>query len=92
MAALGDRLVQVADVMPVGNPFTTDVALGPIVDEAQLQRVDGIVRDSVSAGAHLKAGGTYEGIFTGRRVDSVTLECALSTRRIRTGGICHDIP
>ncbi len=61
--ALVDRLVQVANVLPVGNPFTANVALGPIVDEAQLQRVDGIVRDSVAAGAHLKAGGTYEGLF-----------------------------
>jgi benzaldehyde dehydrogenase (NAD) len=71
--ALVDRLVQVANVLPVGNPFTTNVALGPIVDEAQLQRVDGIVRDSVAAGAHLKAGGTYEGLFYRPTVlDSVT--------------------
>jgi benzaldehyde dehydrogenase (NAD) len=28
-----------------------------------LQRVDGIVRDSVAAGAQLKAGGTHEGLF-----------------------------
>ncbi len=62
-AALVDRLVQVANALPVGDPVTRKVALGPIINEAQLQRVHGIVQDSVAAGAHLRAGGTYEGLF-----------------------------
>ncbi|MFE5328784.1 benzaldehyde dehydrogenase [Embleya sp. NPDC056575] len=52
-----------ADHLPVGDPATEDVALGPIIDERQLRRIDGLVRDSVAAGARLAAGGTYEGLF-----------------------------
>ncbi|MFE3199754.1 benzaldehyde dehydrogenase [Embleya sp. NPDC059237] len=52
-----------ADHLPVGDPETEDVALGPIIDERQLRRIDGLVRDSVAAGARLAAGGTYEGLF-----------------------------
>ncbi|MFI1580300.1 benzaldehyde dehydrogenase [Embleya sp. NPDC020630] len=52
-----------ADHLPVGDPATEDVALGPIIDEGQLRRIDGLVRDSVAAGARLAAGGTYEGLF-----------------------------
>ncbi|OPC80013.1 benzaldehyde dehydrogenase [Embleya scabrispora] len=52
-----------ADHLPVGDPATEDVALGPIIDERQLRRIDGLVRDSVAAGARPAAGGTYEGLF-----------------------------
>jgi benzaldehyde dehydrogenase (NAD) len=61
--ALVERLVRVANNLPVGDPASGKVALGPIINEAQLKRVDGIVQDSVAAGAQLKAGGTYEGLF-----------------------------
>jgi benzaldehyde dehydrogenase (NAD) len=61
--ALLQKLVDVANALPVGDPAAGNVALGPIINEAQLQRVHGIVRDSVAAGAQLKAGGTYEGLF-----------------------------
>ena len=37
--------------------------LGPIVNEKQLARVDGIVQRSVAGGARLVAGGTHEGLF-----------------------------
>ena len=36
---------------------------GPIVNEKQLARVDGIVRRSVEGGARLVEGGTHEGLF-----------------------------
>jgi benzaldehyde dehydrogenase (NAD) len=47
----------------VGNPATEQVALGPIIDEGQRDRVHSIVTDSVAAGAKLAAGGTFEGLF-----------------------------
>jgi benzaldehyde dehydrogenase (NAD) len=50
-----------ADHLPVGNPATDAVALGPVIDETQLTRIDGIVQDSVAAGARLAAGGRREG-------------------------------
>jgi len=59
VAALADK----ADHLPVGDPTTGQVALGPLIDHVQLQRVDGLVQSSVRAGARLAAGGTYEGLF-----------------------------
>jgi benzaldehyde dehydrogenase (NAD) len=62
-AALVERLVKVANKLPVGDPATRKVVLGPLINDTQLQRVHGIVEDSVAAGAQLKAGGTFEGLF-----------------------------
>ncbi|MER8260689.1 benzaldehyde dehydrogenase [Streptomyces albidoflavus] len=49
--------------LAVGDPFREDVALGPLIDPVQLDRVDRIVRESVRAGAQVLAGGTHEGPF-----------------------------
>ncbi|MFL6126829.1 benzaldehyde dehydrogenase [Actinophytocola sp.] len=49
--------------LPVGNPHTDQVALGPLIDEGQLNKVHGLVRSTVDAGARLASGGTYEGLF-----------------------------
>ena len=61
--AVRERLVAKATHLPVGNGARDPVALGPIIDARQLQRVHGIVQDSIAAGATLEAGGTYEGLF-----------------------------
>ncbi|MEV4049508.1 aldehyde dehydrogenase family protein, partial [Streptomyces sp. NPDC049744] len=45
-----------AEALPVGDPAREDVALGPIIDRRQLERVHGIVTDSVAAGAKVAAG------------------------------------
>ena len=47
----------------LGDPYREDVDLGPIVNQKQLERVDGIVRRSVEAGARVVVGGTHEGLF-----------------------------
>ena len=39
------------------------VALGPVISDRQLQRVAGIVADSVKAGAKIEAGGKNKGLF-----------------------------
>jgi benzaldehyde dehydrogenase (NAD) len=57
------RLAGKADHLPVGNPATEQVALGPVIDERQRDKVHALVTDSVGAGARLAAGGTYEGLF-----------------------------
>jgi benzaldehyde dehydrogenase (NAD) len=47
-----------------GDPYREDVDLGPIVNEQQIRRVDGIVKRSIEGGgARLVEGGTYEGLF-----------------------------
>ncbi len=59
-----DLLAQKAKRLRTGDPYRTDVELGPIVNERQLQRVDDIVQRSVAnGGARLVEGGTYEGLF-----------------------------
>ncbi|MCC3283139.1 benzaldehyde dehydrogenase [Arthrobacter caoxuetaonis] len=59
VAALAEK----ASNLPVGDPANGQVALGPIIDENQLKKIDGIVQDSVAAGARLMAGGTSENLF-----------------------------
>jgi benzaldehyde dehydrogenase (NAD) len=58
-----ERLAAKANALPVGDPSTHQVALGPLIDETQRDRVHGLVTASVDAGARLAAGGTYEGLF-----------------------------
>ena len=57
------KLAEHADHLPVGNPATDQVALGPIIDEHQRDNIHRVVTGSVDAGATLAAGGTYEGLF-----------------------------
>jgi benzaldehyde dehydrogenase (NAD) len=57
------RLAEKAAHLPVGDPATGQVALGPLIDERQRDRVHDLVGRSVDAGARLAAGGTYEGLF-----------------------------
>jgi benzaldehyde dehydrogenase (NAD) len=57
------KLAATADHLPVGNPATDQVALGPIIDAVQRDRIHDMVTASVDAGARLAAGGTFEGLF-----------------------------
>jgi benzaldehyde dehydrogenase (NAD) len=57
------RLAEKAGHLPVGDPASGQVALGPIIDERQRDKVHALVTESVDAGARLAAGGTYEGLF-----------------------------
>lgn len=58
-----ERLATHADALSVGNRATDDVVLGPLIDAHQRDLVHSIVTSSVEAGAHLAAGGTYDGLF-----------------------------
>jgi benzaldehyde dehydrogenase (NAD) len=59
VAALAEK----ASHLPVGDPASGQVALGPIIDERQRDKVHGLVTATTDAGAKLAAGGTYEGLF-----------------------------
>lgn len=61
--ALTAKVVEKARHMPVGDPVSGQVALGPLINQRQLEKVHGIVQDTVAAGARLEAGGTHEGLF-----------------------------
>jgi benzaldehyde dehydrogenase (NAD) len=56
-------LAEHANNLPVGDPKSGQVALGPLIDAKQRNRVHSMVSDSVSAGATLLAGGTFEDLF-----------------------------
>ncbi|MGH2860647.1 MAG: benzaldehyde dehydrogenase [Solirubrobacteraceae bacterium] len=58
-----EALTARASHLPVGNPDTEEVALGPIINEKQLGRVQRIVDETVSAGARATVGGSHEGLF-----------------------------
>lgn len=59
VAALKEK----AENLPVGDPWTEQVALGPIIDEGQRNNIDRIVRAAADAGGNIEAGGTYDGMF-----------------------------
>jgi benzaldehyde dehydrogenase (NAD) len=58
-----EKLAAKADHLPVGDPATDQVALGPVIDEHQRDKIHALVTSSVEAGARLAAGGTYRGLF-----------------------------
>jgi benzaldehyde dehydrogenase (NAD) len=57
------KLAAKASHLPVGNPATENVALGPLISAGQRDRVQAIVDETVSQGARLETGGTYDGLF-----------------------------
>ncbi|MEV6964799.1 aldehyde dehydrogenase family protein [Hamadaea sp. NPDC051192] len=56
-------LAEHASHLPVGDPFTAPVALGPLIDSSQRDKVHTLVTDTVGAGARLAAGGTFDDLF-----------------------------
>ncbi len=56
-------LVEKAKHLPVGDPATGHVALGPVIDARQATRIQAIVSDTIAAGARLEAGGDHVGPF-----------------------------
>ncbi|WP_151477544.1 benzaldehyde dehydrogenase [Streptomyces albicerus] len=58
-----DRLAKRAQGLPVGDPFTGQVALGPLINERQRDNVHRIVEETIGAGAEVRAGASYDGLF-----------------------------
>ncbi|MGY0389566.1 benzaldehyde dehydrogenase [Nocardioides sp. WG-D5] len=58
-----EALAEKAGHLPVGNPATDQVALGPVIDAGQRDKIHGLVTASADAGAKIAAGGTYEDLF-----------------------------
>jgi benzaldehyde dehydrogenase (NAD) len=57
------RLAERAARLPVGDPATDQVALGPLIDARQRDHVHELVQSTVAAGASLVTGGTYDRLF-----------------------------
>ncbi len=47
--------------LPVGDPSQPTTFIGPVISDAQVQKIDSHVKDAVAKGAKLLAGGTFEG-------------------------------
>jgi benzaldehyde dehydrogenase (NAD) len=58
-----EKLATRAGNLPVGDPNTEQVALGPLINARQVANVDRIVSATVDAGAELRAGGTHDRLF-----------------------------
>jgi benzaldehyde dehydrogenase (NAD) len=58
-----ERLADKANGLPVGNPATDEVALGPVIDAGQRDKIHDRVTTSSKQGAKLAAGGEYQDLF-----------------------------
>ena len=58
-----EALADKASHLPVGNPATDEVALGPVIDEGQRDKIHGLVTATTDAGAKAAAGASYDGLF-----------------------------
>ncbi|MCT2588095.1 aldehyde dehydrogenase family protein [Actinophytocola gossypii] len=58
-----EALAEHAKALPVGDPAAGEVALGPLIDAGQRDKVHTLVTSTLDAGATLLAGGSYEDLF-----------------------------
>jgi benzaldehyde dehydrogenase (NAD) len=58
-----EQLAAKAGQLPVGDPASEQVALGPVIDERSRDKIHGLVTASVEQGARLAAGGEYDRLF-----------------------------
>ncbi len=67
----------------IGDPASPETDLGPMISEAQRERVDGLVQESVRMGARVVVGGPADGLFYQPTVlDDVTPEMPVFTQEI----------
>ena len=59
--ALAEKLAHRARALPVGDPREASTAIGPLIDDAAMQRVTGLVEDAVAKGATALSGGEPDG-------------------------------
>ncbi len=59
--AFVEKLTQASSALKVGNGFTTDVKLGPLIDEQALEKVMLHIQDARQKGAQLMTGGNLIG-------------------------------
>ena len=57
------KLAERAKALHVGNPNTSQVHLGPLINARQRDRLHRIVTTSIEAGAQALAGGRHDGLF-----------------------------
>ncbi|MEU8816722.1 aldehyde dehydrogenase family protein [Actinoplanes sp. NPDC048796] len=58
-----ERLADKAAKLPVGDPAREQVALGPVIDAGQRDKIHALVTASTGDGARVAAGGEYDRLF-----------------------------
>ncbi|HEX5203172.1 MAG TPA: benzaldehyde dehydrogenase [Actinoplanes sp.] len=58
-----ERLADKAAKLPVGDPAREQVALGPVIDAGQRDKIHDLVTSSVGDGVRLAAGGSFDRLF-----------------------------
>jgi vanillin dehydrogenase len=61
--ALAEKLAERARALPLGDPREPTTAIGPMVNQAAVERVAGLVDDAVAKGATALSGGAADGPF-----------------------------
>ena len=78
--AYAAKLAERAKNLHVGNPFTQQVHLGPIINEKQAARAQKLLDDSVAKGAKVAAGGKRDGLnFEATVLTNVTTSMPIYT-------------
>ncbi len=57
-----DKLTQRAKALKVGDPRDPSVMIGPLINQAALQKVESHVQEAVKGGAQIVTGGKHEGL------------------------------
>jgi acyl-CoA reductase-like NAD-dependent aldehyde dehydrogenase len=57
-----EKLAQRANALKVGDPRDPSVAIGPLINQSALDKVDGHVKEAVQGGAELVVGGKHDGL------------------------------
>ena len=58
--AFTQGLAALASHLPVGDPSLPTTFIGPVINDAQINKIDAHVQDAVAKGAKLVTGGTYQ--------------------------------
>lgn len=56
-----EMIAQIARSVPVGDPQSADVVVGPVVNEAAVDRIMGVIEEAQASGSRLVAGGNRVG-------------------------------
>jgi aldehyde dehydrogenase (NAD+) len=57
-----DKLEKRAKELPMGDPTNPATAVGPLINQAAVEKVHSHVEEAIAAGAHLVTGGSYDNL------------------------------
>ena len=88
---LVDALTPLVEGLRTGHPLDDGTTLGPVISEAEAQRVERTIRDAVDGGATLLAGGERDGAVVAPTIvgDVDPAHGAVAVRALRPGRRAH---